>query len=514
MEKQPGDGNPNSSLWMGRPVLLRISARQSDLARIQAHLVGQALQKNNPGLKIEYHFRESLGDKNLTDALWKMPEKGVFTEDFYQDLQNEKTDLVVHSWKDLPTENKPDTLIAATLPRGDQRDILLFKKTSVDKKPTTIKIFSSSPRRAHNLAPFLLKALPFKVEKAEFLTVRGHVQTRIRKLLESDETDGLIVAKAALDRMLMADADEFSKSKNLIRQALCQFHWMVLPLSENPNAAAQGALAIEIAAHRKDLRKILAEINCNSTYTCVQREREMLAAHGGGCHQKIGVSVLQRPYGRIEFTRGETPEGTSLDRVNFEPRHAIPWPELRPFLSSTSPPFQRRPIPFKIPLGTNAFYVSRKEGLSKDCEIKSEVVWTAGWTTWQKLAAEGIWVNGCSDGMGEDEIPDLCHLIGAPVIWCRLTHKDAPQDERLPSVATYEIIWQPLDLKTTDENIFFWRSSSQFVEALKSYPRLKNQFHACGPGRTYQIICETLGHSEKVFIFLNEDHWRQSWQKT
>ena len=59
-----------------------IASRRSDLARIQAVQVGEALRAAHPQIKINYSFHESLGDKNLNDPLWKMPEKGVFTQDF------------------------------------------------------------------------------------------------------------------------------------------------------------------------------------------------------------------------------------------------------------------------------------------------------------------------------------------------------------------------------------------------------------------------------------------------
>ena len=84
---------------------LHISSRKSDLARLQSYLVGEALS-SAAHVKINYHFKESLGDINLTDPLWKIPQKGVFTEDFTQDLLKSNTDIVVHSWKDLPTEKK------------------------------------------------------------------------------------------------------------------------------------------------------------------------------------------------------------------------------------------------------------------------------------------------------------------------------------------------------------------------------------------------------------------------
>ena len=115
---------------------LKLAARKSDLARLQAYLVGTALEAQDPSLQVDARFRESLGDKNLTDPLWQAPEKGVFTEDFHRDLVEGAADLVVHSWKDLPVAEKPETMVAACL-RADSRDLLLFKR-------------SSSPRVAHS----------------------------------------------------------------------------------------------------------------------------------------------------------------------------------------------------------------------------------------------------------------------------------------------------------------------------------------------------------------------------
>ncbi len=54
---------------MSLTTALKIASRRSDLARIQAYLVGEALRKKNPQLKIEYIFRQSFGDQNLDVAL-------------------------------------------------------------------------------------------------------------------------------------------------------------------------------------------------------------------------------------------------------------------------------------------------------------------------------------------------------------------------------------------------------------------------------------------------------------
>src|SRR2546427_1150063 len=119
------------AVWMGRPLFMRvtIASRRSELARIQALQVGEALHRAHPQIEINYSFHESLGDKNLERPLWQMPEKGVFTQDFREGLLRGDFDLVVHSWKDLAIEHDPETEVVATLPRADARDLLLVPQS-------------------------------------------------------------------------------------------------------------------------------------------------------------------------------------------------------------------------------------------------------------------------------------------------------------------------------------------------------------------------------------------------
>src|SRR3954466_2837181 len=147
-----------------------IGSRRSDLARIQAYQVGETLRGAHPQIEINYSFHESLGDKNLNDPLWQMPERGVFTQDFREGLLRGDFDLVVHSWKDLAIENDPETEIVATLPRADQRDLLLIRRDRWPQIEQTgaISILTSSPRREHNLDSFLRVALPAKIQDLKF----------------------------------------------------------------------------------------------------------------------------------------------------------------------------------------------------------------------------------------------------------------------------------------------------------------------------------------------------------
>ncbi|AGH95892.1 hydroxymethylbilane synthase [Pseudobdellovibrio exovorus] len=475
---------------------LRISARQSELARYQAYQVGEALQKANPQLEVEYLFRESLGDKNLQNPLWKMPEKGVFTEDFYLDLVEEKTEMVVHSWKDLPTQEKPDTYIAATLPRADQRDFLLFKKSSRQKK--NLKFFSSSPRRIHNLKDFFSWALPSNVEKLEFESVRGNIPTRVRKWLADDSIDGLVLAKAALDRLL--DGDKFPETRDFLRETLNTSDWMVLPLSYDPNAAAQGALAVEIKQGRSDVADLLKTINCEATFSAVEKERQILQAFGGGCHLALGMSYLKRSYGDVKIVRGLTPDGQSIFEKVLVTDKALPANVQRTRLEFQA---ERKERPTPDVQHLDALYVAKADAWTLNHEFKG-IVWTAGCETWKKLAARGVWVHGSSESLGEVEDLRIEHFFVEPLKWGRLSHSlsQAGYGDK-QTIAAYDLSLSLISQNIKTENTaFIWTSPQEFDLAVSQVPDIQKAFHICGPGRTYEVLRQRLGSDERLFVEL------------
>jgi hydroxymethylbilane synthase len=473
---------------------LRISARQSALAQIQAFQVGEALLKKISDLQVEYQFRESLGDRNLTDPLWKMPEKGVFTQDFVEDLVKHKTDLVVHSWKDLPTEGPENTQIAATLPRADQRDLLLFKKSSEGKKD--ICIFSSSPRRAHNLKNFFLWALPWKTDSADFRNVRGNVQTRVRKLLETPDVDGLIVAKAAMDRLLPSTI--FPEVASFLRSGLSQLNWMILPLSVNPNAAAQGALAVEIAKDRSDVLEMIRSIQCEETFLTVQQERNILKSFGGGCHLALGMSVLQRPYGRIEIVQGMTPDQKTVTERKLYPRKTLPNAVKAHRIELE---VQRKSLSYDLK-NIQAVKIAKAENIQTE-QLKNKLVWSAGLMTWEKLAAMGVWVHGSQESLGENEDPGT-EFLAPGTEWYRLTH-DKAEIDREHSINSYQIDYMLKAKPDLNQPAYFWKSGSEFLFVLQQFPELKKSMHVCGPGRTYQTIKEYLGSDQNLYVELNDE---------
>ena len=139
---------------------LKLASRKSDLARLQLQTVGKYLEEKLQAIP-EYIYSESFGDKNLDIDLAGSENKGLFTKDFYDAIVNQEVDMVVHSWKDLPIEDN-ETTIALTLPRHDARDLLLVKKSSIEKIKTSgvIDVMTSSPRREFFISEHLGKLYP------------------------------------------------------------------------------------------------------------------------------------------------------------------------------------------------------------------------------------------------------------------------------------------------------------------------------------------------------------------
>jgi hydroxymethylbilane synthase len=491
-----------------------IGARRSTLAKLQAFEVGRALKNCSSNIEALYNFREAAGDIDLLTKLSQFSDRGVFTEDFTKLLLNGEIDCAVHSWKDLPVENRAETEIVATLPRADSRDVLLLKRSFVLQEGDNrrrLAILTSSPRREYNLQNFLADALPVKVAVTEFHAVRGNVETRIRKLLESDSFEGLLVAKAALERLLAGNHPEGKEAKEYVERSLNDLFPMTIPLQVNPAAPAQGALAIEILRKRADLRDLFSRINDQATFDTVQKEREILKQYGGGCHQKIGVSVLSRKYGIVTSLRGITDQGKVLNRWDLSSPHTLPkaksadsiWPQKN--AEKNEKIFEREEIEPQIKINPKSgIYISRESAISSKIRIpKGQVVWVSGAKTWKAAVAKGIWVSGSSEGLGEEDLTPLGALYSSVSDWVKLTHSEGNSSSFATASPTYKLkSVAPFPEKTAVTH-WFWKSGSMFLRALATNPQVKHGFHGCGPGSTFALLKEHLPESAKVKVFLS-----------
>ncbi len=496
---------------------IRISARKSDLAKLQAYLVGDAIKKKFKELQIEYSFRESLGDKNLTNPLWKMPEKGVFTQDFKDDLIKGNTDIVVHSWKDIPIETNLKTEIVATMPRADERDVLLFKKRFLDHPASQKKLtlHSSSPRREFNLKPFFSWSLPFKPDDVQFLPVRGTIQTRIQKALDSDDVHGIIVAKAALDRLLSAKQSEFKKTQKFLRSALKTMLIQIVPLSQSPSSAAQGALGIEVLKKNTYIKKIVELINQPNDFKLINEERKRFKHWGGGCHQKMGVSfkttgkhilcfergldkkdrfiwhqeILRSPYGKMKKA---IPEG---DFVECHRELDKKIDDLRPYKAKK-----------------NDSLILTKGNLLTNDSSKDIYLWTSGSETWRHLADQGYWILGSYDALGETQVPEVEVLLGKKPPWKKLTHEQGNPKPWAKTLKLYTVTYNSLEpiLRNKDKTHFYWSHGELFLTCLKEFPWLKKKVHVCGIGSTLDAVEKHI-KPESIITVYNFKEWKKKW---
>jgi hydroxymethylbilane synthase len=474
-----------------------------------------------------------------------MSSVGVFTSFLHEFLVKGEADLVVHSWKDLPIDPSPGTKVVATLPREDPRDLLLLRKD----RPVLSKVLNvltSSPRRQHNLGDFLNSAVPRTNEESReivFRDVRGNIQTRVEKLLSSSDLldslkndepfqpHGLILAKAAVDRFLSAEEEEYHKSKDSLIRAFKECDWAVLPISVNPTAAAQGALAIEVNENRSDLIQILSEINCEQTFKACEYERATLKSHGGGCHQKIGCTLLHTGAKKdtvVVSLRGLTSEGLELSDFRILDSGNVPeFDAPKSFFcfggKSGSSLFRREDVQLtdevKFQAENRPLLIAKADALPHDLHPKN-LVYTAGVDSWFKLASRGVWVNGCFDRMGEREPMQLDFIMRyatTPKLpsdnkeWLKLTHVDACKDPK-NHLGTYKLVETNTD---TDQPLIdssvthiYWSSGSAFEAVIRNQPELKNKIHGCGPGNTYDLLTKEPWNLQNVVLALSYEEFK------
>ncbi|MBN8549633.1 MAG: hypothetical protein J0M12_09990 [Deltaproteobacteria bacterium] len=474
---------------------VRIGSGSSESSRVQAYEVLEALRSCNPDQPISLHPMECESEVAALRAA----------------LREGSIDIAVHSWKDLPLFADDTDSVLAVLPRADRRDVLLLKKTALSRDSTSeLCILSSSARRKTNVGQSLPELLPAFRGSLSFRSVRGSVVDRVRTLMES-QAQGILVAKSALDRLLTSNAEDIQPAAAFLRAALSELHFMVLPLSESPCAAAQGALAVEVRSDDAELLEDVKRISCKKTHEEVFAERAITRRLGGSCAAALGVSVEVLPFGKVTSIRGTSSNGENHAERLLE-QEGVPFP--RALAQNVFPQprereglFERRNVPCSIPDGA-ALWVARVDGLPQGVDLHNRFIWTAGVTTWRKLAERGVWVHGCADGLGESMPPGIDVLAGRPVSWLKLTHAASASEGEGAVLGTYELL--PATIPNLEGRThFYWSSGSAFDACVRNNPGIVSGFHACGPGATAAHLAKKLGPQGKLRIFLNETAWRQ-----
>lgn len=211
---------------------------------------------------------KTVGDKILDKALPSIGQTNLFTKELELALAAGEVDMIVHSLKDLPTTLPPGMIVSVIFKRDSPTDALVLhpkhKGLQIGALPDGSVIGTSSLRR--------IAQLKRNFPQLRFKTVRGNLNTRLRKLDESGEYDALVLATSGMVRMGWQDRISQELGKDV-----CMY------------AVGQGALAVESRSNDAITNRLLLPLNDSDTVLCCVAERAFLRILGGGCSVPVGV---------------------------------------------------------------------------------------------------------------------------------------------------------------------------------------------------------------------------------
>jgi hydroxymethylbilane synthase len=268
---------------------LVIATRESRLALWQAEHVKALLEQR--GHQVALLGMTTRGDQILDRSLSKVGGKGLFVKELEVALEEGHADLAVHSLKDVPMDLPQGFALGCVMEREDPRDAFVSGRVATFAElPQGAIVGTSSLRRV-----VLLRSLrpDLKIEP-----LRGNLDTRLRKLDEG-QYDAIVLAAAGLKRLGL---------EARIRHVFEPEH--MLP------SAGQGALGIEVRAHRTDLLELLAPLSHQATWLAVAAERAVSRAMGGSCSMPLAAfATFSGEYLQLRAAWGEPEGSTALVRA-------------------------------------------------------------------------------------------------------------------------------------------------------------------------------------------------------
>lgn len=246
------------------PPVLRVGTRGSALALAQSDQVAQAVVAAVGSGTVDLVRIRTEGDVN-TGALAAIGGTGVFVTAVRDALRSGDVDLVVHSFKDLPTTVAEGLTLSAVPVRADPADALCARDgLTLAELPAGARVGTGSPRRMAQIRSLR--------GDLELVPVRGNVSTRLARVAPGD-LDAVVLASAGLRRLgLHAGITEKFEPT------------VFLP------APAQGALAVECrAADAPWFATGLAAIDHAVSRWAAIAERAVLAGLEAGCSAPVSA---------------------------------------------------------------------------------------------------------------------------------------------------------------------------------------------------------------------------------
>ncbi|MFM8463648.1 MAG: hydroxymethylbilane synthase, partial [Burkholderiaceae bacterium] len=159
----------------------------------QAETVRARLLELYPHSTVEILGMTTRGDQILDRTLSKVGGKGLFVKELEVAMEEGRTDLAVHSLKDVPMELPEGFTLAAVLEREDPRDAFVSNDyDSLESLPAGAIVGTSSLRRQALIAA--------RFPRLKIHPLRGNLDTRLAKL-DRGEYAAIILAAAGLKRL-------------------------------------------------------------------------------------------------------------------------------------------------------------------------------------------------------------------------------------------------------------------------------------------------------------------------
>jgi len=235
------------------------------LAVIQTRLVADYIQSVLPEASVELVTMKTTGDRMVDRSLESAGGKGLFVKELDRAILEGRTELAVHSLKDMPMELPAGLLILGFSPREDPRDALVLP-AGVQEWDRSKPVGCASRRRMVQLQ----RLYP----ELHFALIRGNVQTRLRKLDEG-QYGATILAVAGLRRLGL---------ENRV--------FRYFSVEEMIPAAGQGILAVE-GREGTDYTYLREYFDPEAT-ACALAERAFVRTLNGGCSLPIAAHARLR----------------------------------------------------------------------------------------------------------------------------------------------------------------------------------------------------------------------------
>jgi hydroxymethylbilane synthase len=257
--------------------VIRLGTRGSALARTQSEDVARKL--GEAGCEIEIREIRTAGDRDQRSRFSEVGTAGIFVREIETALIEDRIDIAVHSYKDLPSMSPEGLVIAAIPERLDPADCLVARPESVDAERPVLNLrLGSSVATGSSRRRALIEEMRPDIE---LLPLRGNVPTRLAKLREGP-ADAIILAAAGLARLDRNPVTSTVVERDDLHEARLD------PRTFVP-APGQGAIAVQCRAGDTELCELLAGIHDEGAALPLRAERRLLGHVQGGCDLPFGA---------------------------------------------------------------------------------------------------------------------------------------------------------------------------------------------------------------------------------